>query len=82
MAKNKLNDLNDHLMAQVERLNDESIEGDKMELEIKKAEAISRVSEQIISIAAITLKAMDLVGKGVLQIDELPDQFGVKKLQS
>ena len=48
MARNKLTDLNDHLFAQIERLNDETLTPEQMELELKKADAMEKVSKQIL----------------------------------
>lgn len=46
--KNTLGDLNNHLFAQLEKLSDDDLTGDGLEAEIKRAEAMSKVSEQII----------------------------------
>lgn len=61
--KNKLVDLNNHLFAQLERLGDESLEGEKLEQEIKRAEAIADVSEQLIKSANVRLNAARIVGE-------------------
>ena len=39
MAKNKLSDLNDHLFAAIERLNDEDLTSDQLEIETKRADS-------------------------------------------
>lgn len=57
MARNTLIDLNDHLFAQLERLGDEEISKDKLDFEIQRASAISGVAQQIVSNAALLLKA-------------------------
>jgi hypothetical protein len=80
MAQNKIADLNNHLFAQLERLNDETIKPEKMELEIKKAAAISKVASQIINSNKLVLDAAKLVGNGVATI--LPEQFGVKQISN
>lgn len=80
MAKNKLSDLNDHLFAALERLNDEDLSGEQVELESKRAEAIIGVSNQIISNAKITIDALKLVSVGNLSFNEIPENFGLKKL--
>ena len=57
---NKLSDLNNHLFAELERLGDESLEGDALTNEIERAKAISSVSSQIVSNATLLLKAVEL----------------------
>lgn len=55
--KNTLEDLNNHLFAQMERLSDEDLKGDELIEEIRRAEAITDVATQIISNAGLVLKA-------------------------
>ena len=54
---NKLTDLNNHLFAQLERLNDEALKGEELEKEIARAKAITSVSSQIIANGALALRA-------------------------
>ena len=82
MARNKITDLNDHLFAQLERLNDETIKGEKMELEFHKAKAISNVASQIIKANKLTIDAMRLVAAGGIGPNDLPDNFGLKQIGS
>ncbi len=70
--KNKLRDLNDHLFAQIERLGDEDLKGDELKKEIERAEAITRVSDQIISNASLVLKAQIFSKSGNELKRELP----------
>lgn len=55
--KNTLGDLNNHLFAQLERLNDEDLKGDDLREEIERAKAITDVAGQVISNAGLLLKA-------------------------
>ncbi|WKJ88790.1 hypothetical protein QZJ86_12230 [Methylomonas montana] len=55
--KNKLTDLNDHLFAQLERLGDESLEGEKLKAEIERGKAITGVASQIIANGRLVLDA-------------------------
>ncbi|KPU84208.1 hypothetical protein JI58_04280 [Marinosulfonomonas sp. PRT-SC04] len=61
--KNKLSDLNDHLFAQLERLGEEGISAEKIEGEVKRAEAIVAVADQVIANAGLQLKAAQLFGQ-------------------
>jgi hypothetical protein len=81
MARNKLTDLNDHLFAQLERLNDEELTAEQTENEVKKAKAISAIAAQIIKSSKVTLDAMKLVASGQFEKEELPDQFTQKALK-
>lgn len=46
--KNKLGDLNNHLFAQLERLSDD-LDAEAMEREVKRAQSIVAVSDQVIA---------------------------------
>lgn len=56
--KNTLGDLNNHLFAQLEKLDDDDLNGEALELEIKRSEAMAKVSEQIIKTGELQFKAM------------------------
>lgn len=59
--KNRLSDLNNHLFAQIERLSEEGITPEQIEVEAKRGEAIVAVADQIIRNADLTFKAATLV---------------------
>ncbi|MNW37042.1 hypothetical protein D3C74_140730 [compost metagenome] len=58
--RNTLGDLNNHLFAQLERLSDEELNGDKLSDEINRAKAITSVASQIISNGTLVLEARRL----------------------
>lgn len=55
--RNTLGDLNNHLFAQLERLGDEDITGDKLHEEIGRAKAVTDIAAQVVSNASLVLKA-------------------------
>lgn len=58
--KNTLNDLNNHIFAALERLNDEDLTGEDLESEIKRSEAVSKLAESAVKAGAIQLKAYEI----------------------
>lgn len=62
--KNKLTDLNDHLFMQLERLGNESLKPEEIEVEIGRAKAISGVADRVIHNAALVLKAQQAFHEG------------------
>lgn len=69
-TKNKLTDLNDHLFAQLERLNDDDLKGENLKAEIDRAKAMSQVATQIVNGAKIRVDAMKLMGRGDINEDD------------
>lgn len=59
MTKNTTMDVWDHLVAQMERLDDESLSGEDLQNEIKRAGAMSTLATSMAELAAIQLKAYD-----------------------
>lgn len=70
--RNSLGDLNNHLFAQLERLGDEDLEGEKLQEEIHRAKAISGIASQIISTGSLVLKAKQYMDEKLNADDELP----------
>lgn len=58
MAKKNLSDLNDMLFAQLERLSNPELEGDKLDAEVQRTELMCKVSGQIIGSANTVLSAL------------------------
>lgn len=64
MARNKLNDLSDHLFEQIERLNDPSLKGEELQAEISRSKAMAGLATPIVNAAKTTVDALKLLGKG------------------
>lgn len=58
--RNKITDLNDHLFAELERLSDEELRGDKLQEEIIRAKAVEGIANTIIDNAKLALDATKL----------------------
>lgn len=56
-TRNKMIDLNNHLFETLERLNDDDLQGEKLEAELKRAKAITGVASQIVANGQLALKA-------------------------
>lgn len=56
--KNTLSDLNNHLFEQLERLNDEDLNEEQLDRELRRAEGMTKVAEQIIRNGELAYKAM------------------------
>ena len=67
MTKNKLLDLNNHLFEALERINDDSLEGEKLQEEMARAKTITQIGNTIINNASLALedkKYKDEFGRG------------------
>ena len=65
--KNTLNDLNNYLFEQLERLQDDDLSDEQMEKEIRRSKAVQSVAKTIIENGALALEAkkhMDEYGNG------------------
>lgn len=68
MMKNTLMDLNNYLFEQIERLNDDDLTEEELEKELKKTDAVVKLSEKIIEngeLAFKTMRHMDEYGYGM-----------------
>ncbi|KPU84417.1 hypothetical protein JI58_03860 [Marinosulfonomonas sp. PRT-SC04] len=78
--KNKLTDLNNHLFAQLERLSEGKLTEEELAKEVKRADAIVKVSDQITGNAELQLKAAKLYGEyGDVVLNHLPQIGGPEK---
>lgn len=58
--RNTLGDLNNHLFEQLERLNDEELQGEELKEEISRAKSITEIASKIIDNANTVLQAKKL----------------------
>ena len=56
--KNTLGDLNNYLFDQLNAITNKDLEGEKLEEEIKRTEAVAKISDQIIKNGELQYKAM------------------------
>ena len=56
--KNTLGDLNNYLFAELERLDDEELQGEKLQEEIERAKAVNQVAFSIITNGRLMLDAV------------------------
>ncbi|MCK4739055.1 MAG: hypothetical protein KAT46_03825 [Deltaproteobacteria bacterium] len=75
-AKGKLQDLNDHLFMQLERLDDDKLTGEELTEEIARSKAITGVAVQIIGTAKLALDAKVAIKENL--IEDVPEMLGVK----
>lgn len=68
-TKNKLTDLNNHLFAAIERLNDEDmIDPEKIRIEIEKAKAMSAIARNIVDNNRVALEVMRIADSQGIKI--------------
>lgn len=58
--KNTLIDLHNHLICQMERLNDDDLKGDELKAEVDRSKAMNVIAGQIINNAQIQLREVEL----------------------
>ena len=65
--QNTLTDLNNYLFEAIERLNDDSLDEEQLDKEIKRSEAVQKVASTIIANSTLALQAkkhLDEYGQG------------------
>ena len=70
--KNTLEDLNNHLFAQLERLNDEELKTEDLEKEIERSKAVTSVATKIIENGSLVLQARKFVDGAFSANTKLP----------
>lgn len=80
MPRNTLNDLNNHLFMQLERLNDEDLKEEDLQKEITRAKAITSLAAQIINNGSLALRAQEFMHEyGLIEDGEEGSQNGKTK---
>ena len=62
MARNKINDLRDHLFAALERLDNDELSAEELQKELDKAEAVAQIGNVIIISAKIEVEFIKATG--------------------
>jgi hypothetical protein len=75
--KNTLTDLNNHLFAQIERLSEEGLNGDQLNIELERTKGISAIANQIVNNGRLALEAQKALGAG--KAEEVPKWLEIKK---
>lgn len=70
--RNTLGDLNNHLFAQLERLNDEEINGEELKEEIERSKAVSSIAKGIIDNGNLVLQAQKFADNKLDNTTEVP----------
>lgn len=63
MARNKMEDLRNHIFAALERLNDEDLTPEEVEMEAKKAKSIAGLTNALIETAKLEVQFMRETGQ-------------------
>lgn len=66
-TKSKLENLNDHMFTQMERLCDNELSGDRLKEEIDRSKAVSNLASQMINNASLVLRAAIAINDGLMK---------------
>lgn len=76
--QNNLSDLNNHLFSQLELLESGELSEKDLELELKKAKAITQISSQILNIARLQIAAINTAESCGLRNKDMPALIATK----
>lgn len=76
--KNNLSDLNNHLFSALETLEDDEMTDEKLEKELKKAQAICSISSQILKVASVQVSAIKTAEQCGLLNKDMPALLATK----
>lgn len=61
MTKNRLANLNDHLFAQLERLANEEMTSEQIDMEVRRSDAVVAIADQILRHATLQVQAAKIM---------------------
>ena len=67
--KNKLSDLNNILFEQLERLQDDTLTGDQLAVEIDRSKAVTCIASQIIQSGSLALRASEFAAEYGMNVE-------------
>ena len=75
--KNTLVDLNNHLFEQMERLNDDELSPEQLEIEIKRSKAMIAIATNIIDNGTLALNSQKYIDEeyGIRRSDQMPENL-------
>jgi hypothetical protein len=76
--KNKIIDLNNHLFAQLERLNDEEMTPEQTEMECEKAKQMANIAKTIVMNNKVGVDLLRLLDKQGYDIGSQTKQLGIE----
>lgn len=77
--RNTLGDLNNHLFAQLEKMDDDELTGEQLDNEIRRTEAMAKISEQIVKNGELQFRAMKHMDEyGYERQKAIPDMLEVR----
>lgn len=74
--KTKSKHLNEYLFMQIEKIVDNEIKGETLAEEIKRSEALAKLSVQVIENSRLSLKAEEFRSEHLSEKAKLPEYFG------
>jgi hypothetical protein len=77
-VRNKIIDLNNHLFAQLERLNDETLSTEQMNQECEKAKQMSNIAKNIVENNKVAVTMLQLLDKQGYDISSNTRQLGIE----
>lgn len=76
--RNRLINLNDNLFEQLERLNDEDLTPEQLDMEIKRSKAMSDIGKVIVDNMRVTVEGMKIIYEYGLAQEDVPETLGIE----